>query len=401
VVDRNDFAYLVGAGPDRIRWGHALMLASALFIADILGVTVFPSITFLLEREGPFSPYFGDPLSLIESILTDLVLAVVLLIAIRLISYRSLALVGVAVVFPVISAAVGLAIRFALVPSDIREDLPLELVSNYLVDAGFVLLVIGGMALATYFLKIRWIALPLGAALGRCLLRVVVASYRSMTDPDAVFSALAPIFGLVSGFVLGLAFWLLIAGSEPDADVPDPAGPTLARDLYTGSWAFAGVTVVLASALTIIGMVTENWAHGLFIGAVALMFLVCVIAAFSTILYLKMVYKMWAAIQDGTPRTTPGRAVGFLFIPIFNLYWIFQVFPGFADDFNDHVRTKNLAVKELPKGVFTAYGILLVCGLIPVVSFVTAIAALVVGFFMIGKICDAVNALPQPTTRGA
>lgn len=41
-----------------------------------------------------------------------------------------------------------------------------------------------------------------------------------------------------------------------------------------------------------------------------------------------------APIADGQARTSPGRALGFLFIPFYNLYWMFQVLPGWASDFN-------------------------------------------------------------------
>lgn len=47
-----------------------------------------------------------------------------------------------------------------------------------------------------------------------------------------------------------------------------------------------------------------------------------------------LVYKFWQVIQDGYTRTTPGKAVGFLFIPFFNLYWWFVAFFGLSKDQN-------------------------------------------------------------------
>ena len=47
---------------------------------------------------------------------------------------------------------------------------------------------------------------------------------------------------------------------------------------------------------------------------------------------LVLLYKAWKVIPAAHARTTPGRAVGFLFIPCFNLYWIFQAFYGWAQD---------------------------------------------------------------------
>ncbi|MCF7927476.1 MAG: hypothetical protein K9L68_00155 [Spirochaetales bacterium] len=39
-------------------------------------------------------------------------------------------------------------------------------------------------------------------------------------------------------------------------------------------------------------------------------------------------YKNWSILPENLRATTPGRAVGFLFIPIFNFYWIFVSFVG-------------------------------------------------------------------------
>src|SRR5215471_2350261 len=55
---------------------------------------------------------------------------------------------------------------------------------------------------------------------------------------------------------------------------------------------------------------------------------------YASVVYLVFIYKIWDAIPDRFARTTPGKAVGFLFIPIFGIYWIFQVLWGFAKDCN-------------------------------------------------------------------
>ena len=43
-------------------------------------------------------------------------------------------------------------------------------------------------------------------------------------------------------------------------------------------------------------------------------------------------YKLWVLLQGRGARTTPLKAVGFLFIPIFNLYWHFVSYYGLAVD---------------------------------------------------------------------
>jgi hypothetical protein len=102
---------------------------------------------------------------------------------------------------------------------------------------------------------------------------------------------------------------------------------------------------------------------------------------------------MWAAIQDGHARTTPGKAVGFLFIPVFSLYWMFQVLPGFAKDFNSFADRHNLDIKRLPTAPFTAYCVLILCGIIPILGILAELAAFFVGIAVMAKVCQGVNDL--------
>lgn len=92
-------------------------------------------------------------------------------------------------------------------------------------------------------------------------------------------------------------------------------------------------------------------------------------------------YKMWAAIQDGQARTTPGKAIGFLFIPLFNYYWIFQVLPGYATDFNKFVDRHRVNAPKLSQGLILA------AMFIPGVN-------VILWWILLGRICDGVNALP-------
>jgi hypothetical protein len=48
---------------------------------------------------------------------------------------------------------------------------------------------------------------------------------------------------------------------------------------------------------------------------------------FFFIVFNVLIYKMWSAIQSETVKITPGKAVGRLYIPIYQLFWMFKVFP--------------------------------------------------------------------------
>ena len=72
-----------------------------------------------------------------------------------------------------------------------------------------------------------------------------------------------------------------------------------------------------------------------------LFFLTLGLGITATVLGLMKLYAGWQAVQPlrqmdygETNMPTPGKAVGFLFIPFFNLYWMFVAMPGLANRVN-------------------------------------------------------------------
>ena len=53
--------------------------------------------------------------------------------------------------------------------------------------------------------------------------------------------------------------------------------------------------------------------------------------------------RCWSILQGTTAQTTPMKAVGFLFIPFFNLYWIFIAYAGLAKDANSFMEKQGLS----------------------------------------------------------
>lgn len=125
-------------------------------------------------------------------------------------------------------------------------------------------------------------------------------------------------------------------------------------------------------------------------GLLVLSFLPLII---TLVVYLMFIYNMWAAIQDGHARTTPGKAAGFMLIPFFNFYWIFQAFQGFAEDYNQYLARHQLKLPRLDEQLFFYYPISILCTMVPMIGSVAALASVVLLILIIGKTCDAVNAL--------
>ncbi len=167
----------------------------------------------------------------------------------------------------------------------------------------------------------------------------------------------------------------------------------LSKGFYVGSIAGGlglGFLVLVITIVLMIGLggnISEDEAAIAIVPAALFMF-------YGAIIMLVLWYKAWEAIQDGQARTTPGKAVGFLFIPLFNLYWIFQAIHGFAKDYNSYVDRHSLSVPKLSEGMFLAYCILVLAGIVPIIGPLFSLAALGVMIALAAKVCDAVNALP-------
>jgi hypothetical protein len=108
---------------------------------------------------------------------------------------------------------------------------------------------------------------------------------------------------------------------------------------------------------------------------------------------LVLVYKMWAAIADDRPRTSPGAAVGLVFVPLFNLYWVFQAYFGWTKDFNRAASERGLAVRRAPEGLALAICIFTILSGLPLLGLAfAALNQLLLLVFMNGAI-NSVNSL--------
>ncbi|HEX3095413.1 MAG TPA: FHA domain-containing protein [Candidatus Angelobacter sp.] len=114
---------------------------------------------------------------------------------------------------------------------------------------------------------------------------------------------------------------------------------------------------------------------------------------YASVVMLILFYQMWKSVKDNYARTSPGRAVGFLFIPFFNFYWIFQVLWGFSKDYNSYAARNAISSRKLPEGLFLAWTILQLASAVPYLNIVAIPVYWIVSGIGVSRICDAVNAL--------
>jgi hypothetical protein len=60
------------------------------------------------------------------------------------------------------------------------------------------------------------------------------------------------------------------------------------------------------------------------------------------VIYYILLYRFWLLIQNGKARTSPGKAVGFCFIPFYNFYWTYIAIVGLTKDMNLYCKERNI-----------------------------------------------------------
>ena len=133
------------------------------------------------------------------------------------------------------------------------------------------------------------------------------------------------------------------------------------------------------------------------------------LAAF--VLLVVLVYKIWAALPPESARTTPGKAVGFLFIPLFNFYWYFVALFGWTEDFRRYAREQNFPGPRPSPSVAVAIGVLnlfatpigIAAGFaeVPLAGSVAGLPLAILLVVFAFQACAAVNALPAEAVQAA
>lgn len=108
-------------------------------------------------------------------------------------------------------------------------------------------------------------------------------------------------------------------------------------DLYTFS-CWGGIGIVFLAVIGLEDPSLSREGEGTFL---LMLFAGIAAAIYAGIYFLISLYRCWSILKGPTARTTPGKAVGFLFIPFFNLYWMFVVVGGLAKDANAFLESKN------------------------------------------------------------
>jgi len=126
------------------------------------------------------------------------------------------------------------------------------------------------------------------------------------------------------------------AYAAPTTD-PTPTGGQYPATIVTGA-SFGKLIGLFAGAigfLIIGGLVAGGQEANLATAGAGIAIIGYIMLLILSILPFIYLYKAWHSLQPGGATITPGKAVGFLFIPFFNYYWIFVAMGGLPRQWNE------------------------------------------------------------------
>ncbi len=335
-----------------------------------------------------------DPLVMISVVLWTLLEVASLIAAVVLIFTsprlrRAAILVAIAMVLSLVARWVSVAYMRYVMTTDADWAMGGENVSNAMRWGGFVFDKLGLVSKAL---------LILAAFFGA---RSVIAVTGGTTDATHGVGMASSNATSLSGHT-GSSVPLI-----PASSTPMPSLPPLTKGLRVGGLVLSAVLMLLLTVLAVALAQDRKMANAAF-GILALAFLPMILVMVLVTTTLHAAWKTIAAPPTGCgvpglARTTPGKAVGFLFIPFFNLYWAFQAIPGFATDCNRTLEAMGHAHPSSPRvsrGLGIAWCVCSILGIIPVVGVAVGLAGLVIVPLFLSQAITAANVI-RAASRGA
>ena len=122
----------------------------------------------------------------------------------------------------------------------------------------------------------------------------------------------------------------------------------------------------------------------------------------STVFWCILLYRQWALLQGYGARVTPGKAVGFGFIPFYCFYWWFVAYAGLATDTNNHLKTAGIPSKGMSFGLAVTDCILTILsstiGVVPEIGAGLMVPAMIIGFILVLQQRECVLAILKQRT---
>jgi hypothetical protein len=148
-----------------------------------------------------------------------------------------------------------------------------------------------------------------------------------------------------------------------------------------------------------------------------------IIFIYAAVVWVVLWFKAWKAVHKPTFKPKPLATALLLLVPVFNCFWGFRVYWGWSKKYNDLAFEKNRRELAVNKKAFLGFSIAFAAYLLfegaaifyldsgePLETtsfrfiFICFLAALELAFlsftwYIVKKVCDAVNGLPAPAAN--
>lgn len=110
----------------------------------------------------------------------------------------------------------------------------------------------------------------------------------------------------------------------------------------------------------------------------------------ATILSMSYLHRAWRVLQPAGASTTPGKAVGFMFIPLFNYYWTFIAYWKWAEEWN-YACGRYRSLQSAPAAGEGSFLAMSICQCVGIVFSPASLGQIVLYFVGMKSMCDVVN----------
>ena len=133
--------------------------------------------------------------------------------------------------------------------------------------------------------------------------------------------------------------------SMPSVPVPSPIAIPEAGSNHNAPSPFTDTVDTASQVKTFNTYFTIYWVC-VVVGLISSVFFIGILVLLTAVVFqLMLLYQLWKFIPRDIARTTPARAVCFLLIPLFNLYWIFVAYRGLGKDMNKLLQQRGIQYK--------------------------------------------------------
>jgi hypothetical protein len=116
-------------------------------------------------------------------------------------------------------------------------------------------------------------------------------------------------------------------------------------------------------------------------------------------IFFFFIYKGWEAVPENSRGLKPWKAIGQLFIPLFNLYWVFVAIKDLPKELNAYIQKNGVQTPLLSESMALWISILVILMVIPWLDFFVAIALWIIAIIFMNDLKKTLIAIAEAKAK--